>query len=119
MNKLIVMEQGGVQLLIWTEKVSEVNEKLLSMRFGTTLLKGVGGYMHDEKEVIYCAASNRNLNRIKRAVLAIDNKAFITITNMSEINGNGFTWYFRNEEYDPAVKNRHENHEEAEASIPA
>jgi uncharacterized membrane-anchored protein YitT (DUF2179 family) len=113
------MEQGGVQLMIWTEKVPEVNEKLLSMRFGTTLLKGVGGYMHDEKEVIYCAASNRNLNRIKRAVLAIDNKAFITITNMSEINGNGFTWYFRNEEYDPAVKNRHENHEEAEASIPA
>ena len=119
MNKLIVMEQGGVQLMIWTEKVSEVNEKLLSMRFGTTLLKGVGGYMHDEKEVIYCAASNRNLNRIKRTVLAIDNKAFITITNMSEINGNGFTWYFRNEEYDPAVKNRHENHEEAEASISA
>lgn len=112
MNKLILMEQGGVQLMIWTEKVDEVNEKLLSMRFGTTLLSGVGGYMHDEKQVIYCAASTRNLNRIKRAVMAIDNKAFITITNMSEINGNGFTWYFRDEEYEPVLKDRHDGHEE-------
>ena len=110
MNKLIVMEQGGVQMMIFTEKVNEVNEKLLSMRFGTTLLKGVGGYMHEDKYVIYCVASNRNLNRIKRTVLGIDDKAFITITSMSEINGNGFTWYVRNEEYEPAFKDRHEGH---------
>lgn len=111
MNKLILMEQGGIQMMIWTDKVQEVNEKLLSMRFGTTLLKGVGGYMHEEKYVIYCAASTRNLNRIKRAVTAIDSKAFITITNMSEINGNGFTWYFNNEEYEPSLKDRHDGHE--------
>ena len=97
--------------MIFTEKVAEVNEKLLSMRFGTTLLKGVGGYMHEDKHVIYCVASNRNLNRIKRTVLGIDDKAFITITSMSEINGNGFTWYARNEEYEPALKDRHDGHE--------
>jgi uncharacterized membrane-anchored protein YitT (DUF2179 family) len=113
MNKLIVMEQGGVQLMIFTDKVSEVNEKLLSMRFGTTLLKGVGGYMHEDKYVIYCVASSRNLNRIKRTVLGIDDKAFITITGMSEINGNGFTWYVRNEEYEPALRDRHDTHEGA------
>lgn len=111
MNKLILMEQGGIQLMIFTDKVEEVNETLLSMRFGTTLLKGIGGYMHEEKYVIYCAASTRNLNRIKRAVTAIDSKAFITITNMSEINGNGFTWYFRNEEYEPALEDRHDGHQ--------
>ena len=111
MNKLIVMEQGGIQLMIFTEKVNEVNEKLLSMHFGTTLLKGEGGYRHEEKKVIYCVASSRNLNRIKRAVLAIDDTAFITITSMSEINGNGFTWYFRHEEYEPAIDDRHDGHE--------
>ena len=66
--------------------------------------------MHEEKFIIYCAASTRSLNRIKRAVTAIDNKAFITITNMSEINGNGFTWYFGNEEYEPALQDRHDGH---------
>lgn len=115
MNKLIVMEQGGIQLMIFSDKVDEVNEKLLSMHFGTTLLNGTGGYMHEEKKVIYCAASSRNLSRIKRAVLAIDEKAFITITSMSEINGNGFTWYFRHEEYEPAFKDRHDGHEEGDS----
>ena len=117
MNKLIVMEQGGVQLMIFTEKLQEVNEKLLSMRMGTTLLNAEGGYMHDRKKVIYCVASSRNLNRIKRATLDIDPQAFITITSMSEINGNGFTWYFRNEEYTAAIKDRHDGHHlESQAS---
>ncbi len=110
MNKLIVMEQGGVQLMIFSDKLEEVNEKLLSMRMGTTLLSAEGGYMHDRKKVIYCVASSRNLNRIKRATLEIDPQAFITITSMSEINGNGFTWYFHNEEYEPAIKDRHDGH---------
>ena len=111
MNRMIVMEQGGVQLMIWTDKLPAVNEKLLSMDMGTTLLKARGGYMREDKEVIYCAASNRNLNRIKRAVLNIDPKAFITITSMSEINGNGFTWVFGEETYEPAMKDRVDGHE--------
>ena len=118
MNKLIVMEQGGIQLMIFTEKVNDVNEKLLSMGFGTTLLNGAGGYMHDDKKVIYCVASTRNLNRIKRAIMAIDSTAFITIASISEINGNGFTWYFNQERYVPALKNRHDGHKTGEALNP-
>ena len=106
MNRMILMEQGGIQLMIWTDKLPEVNEKLLSLDMGTTLLKARGGYLREEKEVIYCAASSRNLNRIKRAVLDIDERAFITITSMSEVNGNGFTWNFGDEEYQPALKDR-------------
>jgi uncharacterized membrane-anchored protein YitT (DUF2179 family) len=118
MNKLIVMEQGGIQLMIFTEKVNDVNEKLLSMGFGTTLLNGAGGYMHDDKKVIYCVSSTRNLNRIKRAIMAIDSTAFITIASISEINGNGFTWYFNQERYVPALKNRHDGHKTGEALNP-
>ena len=106
MNRMILMEQGGIQLMIWTDKLPEVNEKLLSLDMGTTLLKARGGYLREEKEVIYCAASSRNLNRIKRAVLDIDERAFITITSMSEVNGNGFTWNFGDEDYQPALKDR-------------
>ena len=110
MNRMILLEQGGIQLMIWTDFLQEVNEKLLSIDMGTTLLKGVGGYMHEDKYVIYCAASNRYLNKIKRAVLDIDPKAFITITSMSEINGNGFTWTFRDEVYEPVMKDRIDGH---------
>ena len=93
MNQLITMAQGGVQLMIVTDDVEGVNEKLLSMNFGTTLLNAMGGYMHDAKEVICCIASRRNLSKIKREILNIDPKAFISITSINEINGNGFTWW--------------------------
>ena len=111
MNRMILLEQGGIQLMIWTDNLPAVNEKLLSMDMGTTLLKARGGYMREPKEVIYCAASNRNLNRIKKAVLGIDPKAFITITSMNEINGNGFTWDFGNEVYVPELEDRIDGHE--------
>jgi hypothetical protein len=34
---------------------------------------------------------------------------------MSEINGNGFTWYFNQERYVPVLKNRHDGHKTGEA----
>lgn len=105
MNRIIVLEQGGVQVMIWTDKVEEVNEKLLMLDFGTTLLRARGGYLREDREVICCAVSNRYFNKVKRATLEIDSKAFITITNMSEVNGNGFTWTM-DEVYEPALSDR-------------
>lgn len=106
MDRMIVMSQGGYQLMIWTDKLPEVNETLLEIGFGTTLVKVRGGYMRDDKELILCATSNRSLNRAKRAILAIDSKAFITITAMNEVNGNGFTFMLHDQEYVPALEER-------------
>lgn len=108
MDKMIVMEQGGFQVMIWTEKIPEVNETLLEIGFGTTLLKARGGYMRNEKEVILCASSNRSINKVKRAVLAVDKGAFMTITAMNEVNGNGFTYMLNDEDYVPILEERHE-----------
>lgn len=104
MNHMILIEQGGMQLMIWSKKAREVNEKLLELDFGTTIFKATGGYLHEDQEVIVCATGNRSLHRAKRAVLDIDDKAFMTITSVSEVNGNGFTLWFPDEKYvkDPA-----------------
>lgn len=111
MNYIIMMGQGGMMIMIWTSEVEKVNEKLLELGFGTTLMKGRGGYIREDCEVIYCATSNRNMNRAKRAVLEIDDKAFMTITSMSEVNGNGFTMMFEDEDYQPVVKKRRSGQE--------
>ena len=97
--------------MIWTEKLPEVNEELLEIGFGTTLIKARGGYLRDDKEVILCAASSRNFNKVKRAVLAIDKGAFMTITSMNEVNGNGFTYMLDDEDYVPSLENRHDGRE--------
>ena len=111
MDRMIVLEQGGYQIMIWTDKIPEVNEELLEIGFGTTLIKARGGYLREDREVILCAASNRNFNKVKRAVMAIDSSAFMTITSVSEVNGNGFTYMLDDEEYVPELEERHDGRE--------
>ena len=111
MDRMIVLEQGGYQIMIWTEKLPEINEELLEIGFGTTLIRARGGYLRDEKEVILCAASNRNFNKVKRAVLSIDRNAFMTITSMNEVNGNGFTYMLADEDYVSELEDRHDGRE--------
>ncbi len=107
MDRMIVLEQGGYQIMIWTEKIHEVNEELLKIGFGTSILRGVGGYLREDRDIILCAASNRNFNKVKRAVMAIDSGAFMTITSVSEVNGNGFTYNVA-DEYTPKFEDRHD-----------
>ena len=99
MNKVIVMDQGGMQMFIFSSQITKINERLLELGFGTTLFNGTGGYLREPQEICYCVVSSRNLNRVKREVLAIDKTAFISISNASEVNGNGFTLLLRDEGY--------------------
>lgn len=106
MDRMIVLEQGGYQIMIWTELIHEVNEELLKIGFGTSILRGLGGYLREDRDIILCAASSRNFNKVKRAVLSIDPQAFMTITSVSEVNGNGFTFQVA-DEYEPLLEDRH------------
>ncbi len=107
MDRMIVLEQGGYQIMIWTEMIHEVNEELLRIGFGTSILRGVGGYLREDRDIILCAAGNRNFNKVKRAVLSIDPQAFMTITSVSAVNGNGFTFQVA-DEYEPDIQHRHD-----------
>lgn len=117
MNKVIVMDQGGMQMFIFSSQITKINERLLELGFGTTLFNGTGGYLREPQEICYCVVSSRNLNRVKREVLAIDKKAFISISNASEVNGNGFTLLLRDEDYNPDPSSRRDGGEIAETKL--
>jgi len=99
MEKILLINQGGVQLMIFSRKSFEINEKILQMGYGTTIFKGQSGYLRDNVDTVYSVVNNRALNAVKNAVLEIDDKAFITITSVNEIKGNGFTKYMRDQVY--------------------
>lgn len=101
MNKILVLDQGGAQIMIFSKDSHKINEHLLRLGYGTTLIHTTSGYLREEQEVVYCVVGSRNINRIKRETLGIDNKAFITISNVSEVNGNGFTLLLGDEDYNP------------------
>ena len=117
MNKVIVMDQGGMQMFIFSSQITKINERLLELGFGTTLFNGTGGYLREPQEICYCVVSSRNLNRVKREVLAIDKKAFISISNASEVNGNGFTLLLQDEDYNPDPSSRSDGGEITETKL--
>lgn len=58
---------------------------------GVTILKGIGGYTNEEKEILYCIITRSELTRLKRMVYDIDQNAFMTISDVHEVLGEGFS----------------------------
>ena len=57
---------------------------------GVTLLKGRGGYTNDDKSVVMCACSNKQMIEVERVVRKVDPQAFIIILSSHEVLGEGF-----------------------------
>ncbi|MBU3104825.1 YitT family protein [Clostridium gasigenes] len=78
-------------LLILTEKEQDmINYIIKDMHRGVTSLIAEGEYTHNRKKMLYCAVTSSQMIHVKLKLLKIDPKAFITIIDVSEVNGKGF-----------------------------
>ena len=70
---------------------SEVADKIdeLTQR-GSTLLKGVGSYSKEEKQVVMCACSSKQMHMVQKAVKEVDRAAFLVTMESNEVRGEGF-----------------------------
>lgn len=66
---------------------NEINKKI---RRGTTAIYGKGMYREEEKKLLLCVASRREVREIRKIVKEIDKNAFLIITNAREVYGEGF-----------------------------
>lgn len=57
---------------------------------GATLIKGVGGYSLEEKDIVLCACNNKEMYQIKRRIHEVDPDAFTMILESNEVVGEGF-----------------------------
>lgn len=57
---------------------------------GVTLFKGKGMYTKEEKDVLLCVVNRFQFTKTKDIVYEIDKDAFIMVTEMSEVLGEGF-----------------------------
>lgn len=78
-------------ILIITKNEKEVSKAVMNdLGRGVTLLKGEGAYTGKEKEVLYCIVSLSQLPQLKLIVKTIDEDSFISILDVSEVQGKGF-----------------------------
>ena len=59
---------------------------------GTTFLHAEGGFAHDRKQVVYAVVASSEIAHTKRLIEAIDPRAFISILDVHEALGEGFTY---------------------------
>ena len=91
-NKVLLVGGGQVQFMIFSPKNEEIRRELLDMDLGATMLHGRSGYEGRETDVLVTAMAYRHMNKVKDKVLAIDRRAFMTISSVREIDGKGFTF---------------------------
>ena len=90
----VVLTSGKsrIQLQIISPRYEEINQMILrKFDRGSTLYRTEGGFTRTASYAVQTIIGKRELFRLREEVLLIDDKAFIVISQVSEVNGRGFT----------------------------
>lgn len=91
MDKLMYGMNSGKLALIVTDHGKRIGEVIdETCQRGTTILKGAGGYRGDERQVVMCACSDKEMYMVQKAVKQADPASFIIVMESSEVHGEGF-----------------------------
>ncbi|HHW32120.1 MAG TPA: YitT family protein [Clostridiaceae bacterium] len=81
-------------VLIISDKSDEIASKIMyELDRGVTALKGMGMYTRSEKQVLYCIIHRNEITRLKEIVKKVDTSAFVILTEVREVLGEGFKDY--------------------------
>lgn len=90
-DKLMYGMNAGKLALVITNHSTAVTRRIDEVcGRGTTILRGVGGYRQDPREVLLCACSNKEMYLVEKAVKTVDPAAFTIILESNEVHGEGF-----------------------------
>lgn len=91
----MILEGIGYQkgFFIISDNPDAISEKLMmEIGRGVTLLKGKGMYSRKDRDVLLCVVSRSQFAMVKDIVKEIDPHAFVMVSEMSEVLGEGFTY---------------------------
>lgn len=89
------MQEGAYSArgaMIISDKNEEIADRILKeMDRGATLLKAVGSYTKQERDVLYCVVGKNEIVRLKGVINSVDPHAFVSVTIVHDVLGEGFT----------------------------
>lgn len=59
----------------------------LSLGRGVTIIRGVGAFSGDEKEILYCVVTRLEIDKVKRITKELDPQAFVTMHPLVDVVG--------------------------------
>ncbi len=81
------------QIFIMTREYEVIAKEIMNMVRGVTFLKGEGAYTSNEIKIIYTVVSTREIMKVKGIVSQHDPAAFMSISEVAEVKGEGFKSY--------------------------
>lgn len=90
------IQQGaysGKAAFIISENTSAIADAIqVEMERGATILSGRGSFTGSNKEILYCVVSRHEIARLKGLIERVDPLAFVSISNVQDVAGEGFTF---------------------------
>lgn len=95
LDKVLYGTDGAKLFFLISDQADGITARLLAeLNIGVTYLKGSGAYNKNEKQVVLCAMRKQLVPKAEKIVREEDEKAFLIITNATEIYGEGHKSYF-------------------------
>ena len=92
-DKMIAGFNVKINMIIISEKVDRINKFIIDdIERGTTIYHATGGYSNEDKKIINTIVSRREYIKIRDFIRAVDNRAFVSISYITEVEGEGFTF---------------------------
>lgn len=97
-NRVISGARNAYVAYVITDRCEEIAKIMMKeLDRGVTRLEGTGMYTNSKRPVLFCAISDRQVPLLKEIVAEYDRDAFLVITEATEIRGEGFLRYTREE----------------------
>lgn len=92
-DKMIAGFNVKINMIIISDHIDEINEFILVDVFrGTTIYHATGGYSKEDRRIINTIVSRSEYIRIRNFIKSIDEKAFVAVSYITEVEGEGFTF---------------------------
>ena len=90
-NKIVKGADARWMVLAMSSKREEISKRIIKeVDRGTTLMNGEGGYSGLPVDMLLCVVDSQEMFALKHIIKEADPKAFVIVSQTSEILGEGF-----------------------------
>lgn len=90
-DKLMYGAGGGkLSFIITSDGMKTAEEISRKVGRGSTLFNGIGTYHGEERQMLLCVCSRREIIGVRNAAFSVDSNAFVAVSDVSEVMGLGF-----------------------------
>ena len=92
LDKVMILGQAQIQIFVISQRYEAIRRALLTaLEAGVTMMQVETGHLGQRQMGVLCVIPHRKLYAATEAIQSIDPAAFITITQVKEVRGRGFT----------------------------